>query len=106
MKSLSVQEKIQREKEIVSLMIDLYYKGNSNSFTKTQYLELTDYCLSKVDNCPFIEKKTFCSSCSVHCYDEKHRGMIKAVMKYSAPRMILYHPLLMLRHTILSLNNK
>ncbi|MGM0395732.1 MAG: nitrous oxide-stimulated promoter family protein [Bacillota bacterium] len=106
MSSVSVQEKINKEKQIITLMIDLYYKGKSNSLSRDECLELKEYCCYKVDNCPFIEEKTFCSACKVHCYDEDHREKIRKVMRYSAPRMLFYHPVMMLRHTVTSIRNK
>lgn len=97
-------KKITREKEIVSLMIDLYFKGSQNTLNQDEYLDLKKYCLQKLDLCPFGEGKTFCSSCQVHCYDDDHREKIRSVMRYSAPRMLFYHPLMMLKHTLTSLN--
>jgi hypothetical protein len=103
MENKSTNKKITREKEIVSLMIDLYHKGGKNTLTREEYLDLKQYCMKRLDSCPFGEDKTFCSSCEVHCYDGDHREMIRMVMRYSAPRMLFYHPLMMLRHTLTSL---
>ncbi|HZH92531.1 MAG TPA: nitrous oxide-stimulated promoter family protein [Tissierellaceae bacterium] len=96
-------KKITREKEIVSLMIDLYFKGSKNSLAYGEYMDLRDYCLKKLDSCAYGEGKPFCSSCKIHCYDEVHREKIRSVMGYSAPRMLFYHPIMMIRHTLTSL---
>ena len=47
-----------------------------------------------------METKTFCSSCKVHCYRKEQRDKIKEVMRFSGPYMLLYHPLMALRHMI------
>ena len=104
MEKFTAGKKITREKEIVALMIDLYYKGSQNSLSKEEYLDLKDYCLKKLDSCVFGEDKSFCSSCNIHCYDKDYREKIRSVMRYSAPRMLFYHPIIMLRHMKTSLN--
>ena len=52
--------------------------------------------------CPFMEKKTFCSNCTVHCYKPEMRERIKKVMKFSGPRMLLYHPFMAVWHVVSS----
>lgn len=52
------------------------------------------------DTCPFMETKTFCSNCKVHCYKPDMREKIRAVMRFSGPRMMLYHPVMALRHVM------
>ena len=50
--------------------------------------------------------KTFCSNCKVHCYKEEMKEKIKIVMRYSGPRMLFYHPVMALKHVILSKKEK
>ncbi|MGN0401663.1 MAG: nitrous oxide-stimulated promoter family protein, partial [Acetatifactor sp.] len=62
--------KREREKEIVSQMIALYCKrkhGNRKRLCE-QCEGLLDYAKMRSDKCPFMETKTFCSNCRVHCY--------------------------------------
>ena len=59
-----------------------------------------DYAVSRSDHCPFMETKTFCSNCRVHCYSPEMREQIRQVMRFSGPRMLLYHPVMALRHVI------
>ena len=42
--------------------------------------------------------KTFCSQCHVHCYAPEKLQAIKDVMRYAGPRMLLRHPVLVVRH--------
>ncbi|MBE5841078.1 MAG: nitrous oxide-stimulated promoter family protein [Butyrivibrio sp.] len=97
------EKKREREKKTVSEMIALYCRKNHG--TKGRKLcdecrELREYAVSRSDKCPFMENKTFCSNCKVHCYKPEMRKKIRKVMRYSGPRMIFHHPVMALRHVI------
>lgn len=95
-----IQRKKEREKQIVSLMIKLYCKKNHRSQRGLcpECAELQKYAIQRSDKCPFMETKTFCSNCKVHCYKPDMREKIRVVMRFSGPRMILYHPVMAIRH--------
>ena len=38
----------------------------------------SDYAWARSDHCPFMEAKTFCSNCKVHCYRPEMREQIRA----------------------------
>ena len=61
---------------------------------------LLDYANSRLDKCPFGEKKGPCAKCTTHCYNPSMRTRVTAVMKYAGPRMISKHPVLALLHMI------
>ena len=67
---------------------------------------LNDYAILRSDRCPFMESKTFCSNCKVHCYKPEMREKIREVMRFSGPRMIFYHPVMAVRHVIESKKEK
>ena len=67
---------------------------------------LLDYACQRSDRCPFMETKTFCSNCKVHCYRPEMRRKIREVMRFSGPRMLLVHPVLAVRHLIESRREK
>ena len=95
--------KREREKKIVSEMIGLYCQKNHG--TKKGQLcpackELADYARKRTQACPFMEQKTFCSNCRVHCYNPAMRERIREVMRFSGPRMITVHPVMALRHVL------
>ena len=46
------------------------------------------------------ETKTFCSNCTVHCYKTEKRELIRSVMRFSGPRMMLCHPIIATQHVI------
>lgn len=96
--------KSDKELKVVSLMIKLYYKKNKDD--NISYNELLEYVTIRQSKCPFKETKTFCNNCIVHCYKKEYREQIKKVMRYSGPRMILYHPVLAIQHVYYSKKEK
>ena len=104
----SVEEKRQREKLLVSQMIALYCrkKHHSRNGLCPECEKLDAYAKLRSDKCPFMETKTFCSNCKVHCYRPKMREKIREVMRFSGPRMIFYHPVSAIRHVMESKREK
>jgi len=104
---MDVQSKREREKETVSLMIRLYCrKKHGNKELCPDCAALDAYARLRSDKCPFMETKTFCSNCKVHCYKKDMREKIRDVMRFSGPRMIFHHPIMALRHVIESKKEK
>lgn len=102
------ESKRQREKKTVTLMIRLYCRkkhGMKNELCP-ECQALCDYAMLRSDKCPFMETKTFCSNCKVHCYKADKREKIKEVMRFSGPRMIFHHPIMAVRHVIESKREK
>lgn len=102
-----ILDKKEKEKQIVDLMIALYCKkqhgGNrTEKGLCTECQKLRDYAELRIEKCPFMETKTFCSNCKVHCYQMPMQKKIKEVMRFSGPRMMLYHPVMAIRHLICS----
>ena len=99
----NLQTKREREKRMVSEMIALYCRKNHASPKGRicpECAALTEYARQRSDRCPFMETKTFCSNCRVHCYRPDMREKIRAVMRFSGPRMIFHHPIAAIRHVI------
>lgn len=97
----SVEQKREREKRMVGDMIALYCRKQHHSAKGhlcPQCQTLLEYAQSRSDHCPFMENKTFCSNCQVHCYAPKMRQQIRDVMRFSGPRMLQYHPVAAVRH--------
>lgn len=98
---MDITTKREREKETVSLMIALYCRKNHRTKTLCPDCSaLNDYARLRSDRCPFMETKTFCSNCRVHCYNKEMRSKIREVMRFSGPRMLFYHPVMAMRHVI------
>ena len=98
----SIESKREREKKMVSQMIALYCRKNHGTKDTLcpECAALNLYARQRSDKCPFMETKTFCSNCKVHCYKSEMRGKIRMVMRFSGPRMIFYHPVAAIHHMI------
>ena len=98
---MDVRSKREREKETVSRMIAIYCrKKHGGKALCPDCAALEAYAQLRSDKCPFMETKTFCSNCKVHCYQSDMRERIREVMRFSGPRMILNHPLMAIRHVV------
>lgn len=98
----NIQTKREREKAMVSEMIALYckkqHKRKNDLCPECEVLDA--YARQRSDKCPFMETKTFCSNCKIHCYKPEMREKIRAVMRFSGPRMLFHHPVAAVRHVI------
>lgn len=95
------QKKREREKVVVSEMIALYCRKNHKQKTLCpDCASLLAYAIERSDKCPYMENKTFCSSCKTHCYKPEMRKKIHIVMRFSGPRMLTVHPVMAIRHLI------
>ncbi len=103
-----IQSKREREKHIVSEMIALYCHKKHGTKGKIcdDCAALKAYAEMRADKCPFMETKTFCSNCKVHCYKADMRERIRQVMQFSGPRMLFHHPVMAIRHVIESKREK
>ena len=105
------------EKTLVSEMIALYCRRNHRTrgaLCRKQHhtlrgslcpecQKLHDYALARIEHCPFMETKTFCSACKVHCYQPEMREKIRTVMRWAGPRMLPVHPVLSIKHVIVTM---
>ncbi len=107
-----VEKKRQKEQYVVEEMIRLYCRknhgkeGHASGGMCPECQKLADYAKQRSQKCPFMEQKTFCANCKVHCYKPEMREKIRAVMRFSGPRMLLYHPILATWHLICSMREK
>ena len=98
-----LEKKRSDEKMLVSEMIALYCCKQHHTLRGSlcpECQQLHDYALARIEHCPFMETKTFCSACKTHCYKPQMREAIRQVMRWSGPRMIFHHPVLAIRHLI------
>jgi hypothetical protein len=95
------QSWLQREKLTVEIMIRLYchHHCNSGKDCCDDCHSLIEYCWKQADNCR-SKHKLVCVKCRIHCYKPEMRWKVKQVMRYSGPRMLLYHPVLAIKHLL------
>lgn len=102
-----IQGRRESEKAVVGQMIGLYCKKQHGAKTLCpECEELLEYAVSRIDKCPFMETKKFCSNCKVHCYRKDMQQRIRIVMRFSGPRMLFVHPIMATRHVLLSWQEK
>lgn len=91
--------KIEYEITVVKEMIRLYciHKEGNNKLCP-DCTELAEYAEQRLRHCPFGDTKGSCRKCTIHCYRPEMRVKIQKIMRYSGPRMILYHPIMAIRH--------
>lgn len=89
------------EARTLELMLDLYcshhHRSSKNELCR-ECRTLLDYALERLKNCPLQPEKPVCSNCRIHCYRPDMREKIKAVMRFSGPRMIYRHPVIAMQY--------
>lgn len=111
---MKVNKKIEmkrlKEQKVVGEMIALYcrkhHKGTNGKELCPSCKELLIYSNARSEKCPFMEQKTFCANCRIHCYKPEMRERIKEVMRFSGPRILFYHPVITIWHLICSIKEK
>ncbi|MCL1891190.1 MAG: nitrous oxide-stimulated promoter family protein [Coriobacteriia bacterium] len=104
-----IHKKRLREKQTISQMVALYCAdahAASERFERafcgealcSECLVLDEYAIKRTERCRSMDIKTTCEECGNHCYDPAKRESIRAVMRYSGPRMLKKHPIAALRH--------
>lgn len=98
---MNTEKKRLREKQMVTEMIRLYCrKKHGGRELCAECNALAEYARQRSDKCTFMEEKTFCANCRVHCYKSEMREKIREVMRFSGPRMIFTNPIIAIRHVI------
>lgn len=98
-----IAEKRQDELKTVELMIRIFCRGRHGSKKEelcSECSKLMEYVRKRVQHCPMMKEKTFCSVCKVHCYRPQEREKICEVMRYSGPRMLMYSPWKAIKHMV------
>ena len=105
-----IKQKRQKEYKTVLLMIQIFcsHKHKTKAMKLPETLcpeckQLAEYVHTRIEKCIFIETKSFCSFCKIHCYKPEMREKIRTVMRFSGIRMIFYHPPLAIKHAILTI---
>lgn len=100
-----------REMTTVSQMVALYCEGNHDAGLRTataycgeavcaECKALDEYAQVRTQRCRNMATKTSCDQCENHCYSPEMRERVRAVMRYSGPRMISKHPVAAIRHLV------
>lgn len=106
MKPERLIRKRQRETAIITEMIGIYCRGQQHPADCPDCRELSDYARHRVEQCPHMETKSFCSVCPTQCYDAAHRAAIRQVMRFSGRRYFLRRPIRTLAHGWVTVKNR
>ncbi|OCG27303.1 hypothetical protein A9G11_12880 [Gilliamella sp. wkB108] len=101
--------KITQEKATVRVMIYLYcHKKHHTPHNQLcdECNDLLQYAMQRLTMCRFGEEKTTCERCPKHCYRKDYKLKIKQVMRFSGPRMMIYHPVMAMKHLYKNLIKK
>ena len=101
--SSSIGPKIQKEKETVEKMINLYCEkkhSTSKGALCPECQKLLEYSHQRLEQCQYQENKPTCRKCPVHCYRPTMRKEVRRVMRFSGPRLALRAPMDWIRHQI------
>ena len=91
--------KIEKEKDIVTFMIEYYCIKNHNKIEICKScIDLIKYAHEKLSICPFGEKKASCLKCKIHCYSKTKREKIRKAMLFVGPKMIYLMPIQYIKH--------
>lgn len=92
---------IEKEKKTIAVMIQMYCKSKHQTISLCDDCkELLNYANKKLDYCKWKENKPTCKKCPTHCYKPDMKKKIKKVMRYSGPRLLLKHPILLIKHVL------
>jgi hypothetical protein len=98
-----MNHRLTREKKTISKMIALYCRKNhapEPSSLCDACHSLESYAHQRIMSCPFSVSKPTCTKCTIHCYRPEQREVIRKVMRFAGPRMLLHHPILTLQHLL------
>jgi len=97
------KNRLERERQTIRFMIEIYcrkkHPSDSAGLCPTCQ-QLADYAKQRIERCPFKADKPTCAKCAVHCYKPAMREQVRQVMRFSGPRMLIYHPLLAIAHLL------
>jgi hypothetical protein len=92
--------RLRRERKTVGAMIRLYCRKQHGTRAGLcqECGELHGYAMQRLDHCPLAADKPTCANCPVHCYKPDMRERVRAVMRFSGPRMTFRRPVFAVRH--------
>ena len=101
---MPAQEKhLDRELLTITKMMEIYcsaHHDNSDGLLCEECSEFLNYAATRLKKCPYGEDKPTCANCPIHCYKPERKAQARIIMRFSGPRMLLHHPLLVIAHKL------
>jgi hypothetical protein len=79
---------------------DAVAAGDAGEGLCAECAELLEYARLRLEKCRYGADKPTCANCETHCYRPAMRERVRAVMRYSGPRMLKRHPVLAVAHLV------
>jgi len=101
--------KQEKEIRVVGYMVKLYCRskhGSKRGQLCKECAELMDYIILRRERCRFGDEKPFCANCKVQCYKPDMKEKVRKVMRFSGPRLLIRHPILVVQHLLESKREK
>jgi len=91
-----------REAKTIDCMFDIYCQDQHHCTAGLcdSCRAVNDYAHLRLEKCPYQERKSTCANCLIHCYKKSMRELVREVMRYAGPRMLLKHPWLAILHLL------
>lgn len=90
-----------KKKKMIENLVSLFCEAkHRNPMLCESCAELLRYVTSRLNECPLDDEVSSCFMCPNYCYRPDMREKIKEVMRFSAPRILIHHPILMLNHLL------
>jgi len=94
-----LNNRLMREKYTIEKMIKIFCSSHNTDHSLCPDCKLLlEQVHKRIENCKYGMCKPNCSRCDIYCYSADMRKRVKAVMKYSGPKMLLQHPILTALH--------
>jgi hypothetical protein len=94
--------RLRREHDTLVCMTGIFcadHHGGGGEALCDECAGLMRYAERRLAKCPYGQAKPTCANCPIHCYKQRQREQVRAVMRYAGPRMPLRHPVRSLVHT-------
>ena len=103
--------RLAREEKTIAAMIALYCRDHHADAVRSgsgaadgglcpECAELLAYARLRLEKCRYGADKPTCANCTTHCYRPAMRERVREVMRYSGPRMLTRHPVLVVSHLV------
>lgn len=96
--------RLAREEKTIATLIALHCRDHHAEAAPAdgglcpECAELLAYARLRLETCRYGAAKPTCANCTTHCYRPAMREEVRAVMRYSGPRMLRRHPILAVAH--------
>ena len=107
--AVTIEEKRQLELVTMKKIIHMYCRKKHSHCDGTLCDACSDvwqYAQQRINACPHMAHKTFCSACKTHCYETTYRERIREIMRYGGPRLLFDSPMMVLRHMFIEWKEK